>query len=151
MVRAARFTARVEAGSGGGHHVVVPVATALAAGLAHRARVRGTVDGVAYRSAIVKHADVFYLGVHKATLVKAQKKAGARVAIEIEIDREPLVEDTLPEPLAAALARDRPARAAWEMLAPSHKREHVRYINDAKKLETRQARVKKTIMMLKRR
>jgi uncharacterized protein YdeI (YjbR/CyaY-like superfamily) len=37
----------------------------------------------------------------------------------------------------------------WETLAPSHKREHVRYINDAKKLETRQTRVKKTLMMLK--
>jgi hypothetical protein len=44
-----RFHAKLEPVLHGGQFVVVPAATA-AAGVEHGARVRGTVDGAAYRS-----------------------------------------------------------------------------------------------------
>jgi hypothetical protein len=144
-----RFEARIEAVGGGGHYVVVPEAAAKKAGLKYRMRVRGTVGGVAYRSSLMIRGGVFHMGVHKATLEKAKLAPGDRAKIAIEEDDEPLPEDTVPPLLAAALKKDRGAKAAWDKLAPSHRREHVRAINDAKKEETRQARVARALEMLR--
>ena len=144
-----RFEARIEAVGGGGHYVVVPEASAKRAGLTYRMRVRGTLGGVAYRSSLMKRGDQFFLGVHKATLEQAELGPGDLARIAIEEDDEPLAEDVAPPLLVAALRKDRVAKAAWEALAPSHRREHVRHINDAKKDETRQARVTRTLEMLR--
>jgi Domain of unknown function (DUF1905) len=61
-----RFKATLEPVPHGGHFVVVPAKIAAAAGLKYGARVRGTVDGAAYRSSVMKYSGVFHLGVHKA-------------------------------------------------------------------------------------
>ncbi len=148
-VSQATFRARIEAVRGGGHCVVIPDEAAARTKLEYRARVRGSVAGVAHRSSLMKLDGKFYMGVHKATLEKAGVKAGDTVEIVLERDHEPLPEDTLPEELAAALAKDAALRAAWEKLAPSHRREHVKAVNDAKRAETRQARVDKTLAMLR--
>jgi hypothetical protein len=144
-----KFKARIEAETGGGHYVVVPADAAVKAKLEYRMRVRGTVGGVAYRSSLMKCDGVFQMGVHKATLAKAKLAPGATATIEIERDDAPLPEDTVPPLLEAALKKDRAARAAWDKLAPSHRREHARAINDAKKEETRKSRVEKCLAMLK--
>jgi uncharacterized protein YdeI (YjbR/CyaY-like superfamily) len=57
--------------------------------------------------------------------------------------------DVVPEDLAAALARDAKAAAGWEALRPSHKREHVKAILEAKKRETRVARIDKAVAALR--
>ena len=106
-----KFKAKIEPVKGGGHYVLVPDDVAARAKLAYRARVRGTVDGVAYRSS-------------------------------------PLPGDTLPAELVAAFRKDARARAAWEKLAPSHRREHVKAIDEAKKPETRKTRIERTLKML---
>ncbi len=143
-----KFRARIEPVKGGGHYVVVPDDVAARAKLAHRARVRGTVDGAPYRSSLMKYSGRHHLGVHKATLAAAGAKAGDTVTIELELDDAPLPGDTLPPELAAAFARDARARAAWDELAPSHRREHVKAIDEAKKAETRSARIQRTLKML---
>jgi uncharacterized protein YdeI (YjbR/CyaY-like superfamily) len=61
------------------------------------------------------------------------------------------VEIEVPEELATALAGDTAARAAWDALPPSHRREHARAVAEAKKPETRQRRVAKALEMLKSR
>lgn len=143
-----RFSARIEAVKGGGHFVAVPDDVAAAAGLEHRARVRGTVGGAAYRSSLMKYSGRLHMGVYKATLTAAAAKAGETVAIEIELDDEPLPGDIVPPELAAALARNARAQAAWDKLAPSHRREHVKAIVEAKKPETRRARIARALEML---
>jgi hypothetical protein len=143
-----KFKARIESIKGGGHYVVVPDAAAKKAKLEYRMRVRGTVAGTTYRSSLMKYSGVYHLGVHKATLAAAGVKAGDTVSIAIEADREPLPHDTVPEILAAALDKNRAAKAAFAKLAPSHRREHVRYVSEAKKAETQAARVEKTIAAL---
>ena len=143
-----KFKAKIEPVKGGGHYVLVPDDVAEKAKLAYRARVRGTVDGVAYRSSLMKYSGRFHMGVHKATLAAAGVKAGDTVAIAIEVDDAPLPGDTLPPELVAAFRKDARARAAWEKLAPSHRREHVKAIDEAKKPETRKTRIERTLKML---
>ena len=48
-----------------------------------------------------------------------------------------------------AAAMDDAARAAFDGLAPSHKKEWVRWVEEAKKAETRTARIAKTVEGLK--
>jgi len=52
--------------------------------------------------------------------------------------------------LKIALSRDKEAKAAFDKLPPSHQKEYVTWINDAKKEETRQRRVAQTLEMLKK-
>jgi len=140
-----RFTARLEPVSHGGMFVAVPAAVAEAAGVAHAARVRGSVNGASYRSSLMKYSGVFHMHVHKATLAEAGAKLGDRVRVTIEPDPEPLPTDAVPPDLSRALARAPSAKAAFAALAPSHRREHVKYILDAKKPETRARRIAKTV------
>ena len=55
----------------------------------------------------------------------------------------------VPADLAAALAADPVARERWERLPPSHRREHVLAIEEAKKPETRARRIAKALEMLR--
>jgi hypothetical protein len=143
-----RFSAVLEPVSHGGHFVVVPEQVAAAAGLRYGVRVRGTVDGVAYRSSLMKYGGVFHMGVHKATIAAAGAKVGDRVDVAIEIDDEPLPTDTVPPDLEKALKKSAAAKAAFEGLSPAHKREHVKHVLEAKKPETRARRIEKTIATL---
>jgi len=145
----ARFEANLEPVPQGGHFVVVPPAVATAAGLKHGARVRGTINGAAYRSSLMKYGGIFHLGVHKATMAAAGVAGGGRITVTIEIDDQPLPTDTVPPDLATAIAARADTRAAWSTLSPSHKREHVKSVLDAKKPETRARRIAATLAALR--
>ena len=53
-----------------------------------------------------------------------------------------------PDDLAAALEAHPEAGAACRKLPPSHRREYLEWINDAKRPETRRRRIDKAIRML---
>ena len=54
----------------------------------------------------------------------------------------------LPDELAAALAASPAARKVFDALSYSHRREHVMYVAEAKKAETRERRAARTIESL---
>jgi hypothetical protein len=143
-----KFKAKLEPVPHGGHYVIVPEKTAAAAGLTYGVRVRGTLNGTPYRSSLMKYGGIFHMGVHKATLEKAGAAPGDRVEVGIEVDAEPLPTDTVPDDLKKAIKASKKASEAWERLRPSHKREHVKAVTEAKKPETRARRIEKAIEML---
>ena len=53
-----------------------------------------------------------------------------------------------PDDLAAALDSEPGARAAYRRLPPSHRREHVEWIEEARRTDTRRRRIEKAIRML---
>ncbi len=55
---------------------------------------------------------------------------------------------TPPDDLVKALKRKKGAWAVWQKLNPSHQKEHVRAIEEAKKPETRARRVTKAVEMV---
>jgi hypothetical protein len=146
-----RFRAKLAPVPHGGHYVVVPPETAEAAGLRYGARVRGKVNGVAYRSSLMKYSGVFHMGVHKATLAAAGIAPGARVDVTIELDDEKLPTDTVPRDLQQAINERARAKRAWSELSPSHRREHVKHVIEAKKAETRARRIAQTVGQLEAR
>ena len=56
----------------------------------------------------------------------------------------------MPKELTTALDKDKEAKLLFEALSPSHQKEYVKWIEGAKKDETRQRRVIKTVEMLKK-
>ena len=143
------FRAKLHPVPHGGHYVVVPAAVAGAAGLAHAARVTGTVNGVRYRSSLMKYSGSFHMGVHKATLAAAGAAPGDSVRVTIAIDDEPLPTDAVPADLARALARPARLAAAWQRLAPSRRRQYIKETLAAKQPETRVRRIARTVEALR--
>ena len=54
----------------------------------------------------------------------------------------------LPDDLAAALDSEPAALSSYGRLPPSHRREYLEWIDEAKRPETRRRRIEKTIRML---
>ena len=54
----------------------------------------------------------------------------------------------VPDDLTSALQQNRKALAAFAKLSPSHEREYVKWINEAKRAETRRKRVATTLQWL---
>jgi uncharacterized protein YdeI (YjbR/CyaY-like superfamily) len=54
----------------------------------------------------------------------------------------------LPQDLKAVLLANGHARSLFAALAPSHKRDYLKWIEGAKKDETRRKRIEKTVAML---
>ena len=78
------------------------------------------------------------------------KKAAALNDEGVKIERQRTPRQPLPVPpaLAAALARDTAAKAAFDALPPSHQREYNEWIGDAKTDATRDKRVAQAIQWI---
>ena len=130
---------------GGGHAIDVEESLVASLGAKHMSRVAGTLNGHPFRSNLVRMGGRMVLGVHKANVEALGLTPGDTVAVVMTLDAEPRGDDIPPEILAEALRNDAVAAATWEALAPSHRREYVGYIKEAKKDETRARRVQRTI------
>jgi uncharacterized protein YdeI (YjbR/CyaY-like superfamily) len=90
----------------------------------------------------------FLLGLSKEVRQGAGVEAGDEVDVTVELDTAPR-EVEVPEALAAALAADPQARAAFDRLAFSHRKEYARWVAEAKQQETRQRRVQQALEMIR--
>jgi hypothetical protein len=145
-VAAQRFETRLER-RGQGAVVVVPFDVRAAYGQA-RPPVRGTVNGHPFRTTVAVYDGTPYLGFRREVREAAGIELGETVTIELERDDEPR-EVAVPDDLAAALAVDPDAQAAWDRLSYTHRREHVEAIEEAKREETRRRRIEGALALLR--
>jgi uncharacterized protein YdeI (YjbR/CyaY-like superfamily) len=90
----------------------------------------------------------YLLGLSNANRQAAGVMTGDEVEVEVELDTEPRVVIEPPD-FASALDADPVARAAYDRLAYSHKREHVRAIESPKRPETRIRRIELAVAALR--
>jgi hypothetical protein len=107
-----------------------------------------TIGSHTYRSTIASRGGVYLLPLSAENRAGAGVAAGDEVEVTVELDTEPR-EVAVPDDLAAALADDDAARAAFERLPYSHQLRHVLAIEGAKAADTRQRRVTKALEMLR--
>jgi Bacteriocin-protection, YdeI or OmpD-Associated/Domain of unknown function (DUF1905) len=138
-----KFRAKIEAARGGGAFVSIPDDVVKKLGGGGRIAVEASIDGVPYRGSIVSMGAGPCLGVLKAIRAQLGKDVGDSVTVLVERDDRPRTVD-VPEDLAAALKKAK-ARAAFDALSFSHQREHVMWIEEAKRAETRARRVTQTV------
>ena len=113
-----------------------------------RVPVRGIINGAAFRSSLCNMGDGYFMVVNKELRAAAQCKAGDTVDIVLERDREERVIET-PDEIKKAVSANKTAQATWESLSFTHKKEWVRAVADAKKEETRRARIEKLVAAMK--
>lgn len=149
MMKKQAFTAIIQNAGGGGAFVEVPFDVEATFG-SKRPKVRALIEGIPYRGILTRMGtECHILGIRKEIREQAGKTFGDEVTITVEPDTEArLVE--IPADLLKALKKDKEAKAFFDKLSYTHQKEYVTWIMEAKKEETRQSRVVKTIEMLKK-
>ncbi|HLX48205.1 MAG TPA: YdeI/OmpD-associated family protein [Streptosporangiaceae bacterium] len=115
---------------------------------AKRFPVVATVNGYTWRTSVARMGGEFLLGLNREVRESAGAQAGDEVEVRLELDAAPR-EVEVPEALAAALAADPRARASFEGMAFTHRKEYARWITEAKREETRQRRVQQAVEMIR--
>jgi Bacteriocin-protection, YdeI or OmpD-Associated/Domain of unknown function (DUF1905) len=106
-----------------------------------------TINGHSWKSRVAIMHGRYLLGLSNANRKAAGVVTGDEVEVEVELDTEPRVV-VEPADFARALNADPVARAAYDRLSYSRKREHVLAIESAKKAETRIRLIEKALAML---
>ncbi len=143
-----RFRATVELGGKTATGIEVPDEVVAHLGSHKRPSVRVTIGDYAYRSTVARMGGRFLLPV------SAEVRKGAGVAAGDEVDVEVVLDDapravTVPDDLAAALDAVPGARARFDALSYTHRKEHVRAVEEAKAAATRERRIAKAVDTLR--
>jgi len=149
MPKKQTFTATIQNAGGGGAYVDVPFDVEETFG-SKRPRVKALIEGIPYRGTLMRMGSEHHiLGVLKDIREQIGKTFGDEVTVMIEPDTEPRVIE-IPKELMKELKKDKEANAFFDKLSYTHQKEYVRWVEEAKKEETRQNRIIKTIERLKK-
>lgn len=122
----------------------VPNDVVAALGKGKRPPVKVTVNGYTYPSTVANYGETYLLPFAKEHRDATGIQAGDEVEVTLELETTPRTV-TLPDDLAAALDAQPGAREAFDRLAPSARKEHVRQVETAKAQETRERRIAKIV------
>ncbi len=126
----------------------IPDDVVAALGSTKRPAVQVTINGHTYRSTVAVMGGVFMLPISAEIRSITGVAAGDDIEAELELDTAPR-EVVVPPDLAAALAADPIAQAAFDRLSYSNKRQHTLAVEGAKAAETRQRRITKAVETLR--
>ena len=138
----------IEAATGGGAAAKIPLDAGAQLGGLKQMRITGTLNGTPFRSSTMPYRGAFYLGVHKATRDAAGVEIGDEVELELTRDDSPRVLEIPPE-LEAAFVAEPALRERFDALSFSRRRDLASPISQAKKPETRAARLQKAVAALR--
>lgn len=113
-----------------------------------RAPVRVTIEGRSARLRLAVMDGRNCIGISKANRAALGVDLGDTVTAVIELDEAPR-EVELPPELVEALGTDSEAKARFEALAFTHRKEFARWVSEAKRAETKERRVAETLRMVR--
>jgi hypothetical protein len=140
------FRATVVLGGKTATGIQVPDEIVEALGSGKRPPVVVTLGGYTYRTTVAPMSGAFWIPLAAEHREAAGVQADQAVDVSIELDTAPR-EVPLPDDLAAAFDDD--VRTNFDGLAFSHRKEWVRWVEEAKKPETRATRIEKTVESLR--
>jgi Bacteriocin-protection, YdeI or OmpD-Associated/Domain of unknown function (DUF1905) len=152
--RRTRFREVIRATGGGGSYVLLPDAARDELGATGRTSVTGTIDGFAIVGQVMPYTfpdagKVTLFGLTKATRAAIGKDIGDEVEVElVRDDRSRSASFDIQVELQGALDADATAKAAFEALAPSHRREHAQFVGEARQAATRERRAARVVEQL---
>ena len=112
-----------------------------------RIKVKAWIDGQLYRGSIMNMGDGNMLGVTQEIRKKIGKNPGDSVRVIIEEDKEERTVE-IPHDLAEVFRKNPEAAGYFNTLSYTNRKEYVRWVTEAKKSETRNTRLEKTVEML---
>ena len=113
---------------------------------AKRVPVKATINGAEYRGSVVRMAGKYMLGIPKEFRDRAGIEAGAHIVVTLERDSAERTVD-VPKDFAAELKKAG-LRDRFNAMSYTHRKEHVRAIEEAKAAETRNRRIEKAVAMI---
>lgn len=141
-----RFIARVIK-SGTGAHIVIPFDPDEVWGPKDRHHVAGSIDGRRMRACLDTEGTPCILSLGPAWLRDNPIDAGAEV--EVVLDREGHHADNVAADIGDALCAEPQARHFFESMPPFYRNNYIRWIEEAKRPETRSARIVEMVKLLK--
>lgn len=118
-------------------------------GVRGQVKVRATFDGIDYRGSLAKMGTSCHiLGLTQQIRRTIGKQAGDTVHVVLEQDLEPRRID-IPDDLGELLDANHEARDFFNTLSYTNKKQYVAWISSAKKAETRNNRLEKSIELLR--
>ncbi len=143
-----RFTAKIQAGDGGGAGVLFPFDVEKEFGTRGKVPVKAAFDGIAYTGSLIKYgAPQHMLPMLKAIREQIGKGPGDPVEVVLWRDDEVRTLD-VPEDLAALMKKEG-LLPFFDSLSYTHRKEYCRWISEAKKQETRAKRLEKSVEMMR--
>jgi hypothetical protein len=143
-----KFKATIQPGIGGGAGVVFPYDVEQEFGTKAKVPIKSTLDGVPYTGSLIKCGpEGHMLGVLKAIRDQIGKGPGDTIDVVLWKDEQVRTVE-LPVEFEKLLKKEG-LLASFEKLSYSHRKEYCRWIAEARKEETRQSRLKKSIEMLR--
>ena len=112
-----------------------------------RVKIRALMDSVEYRGLLTPYDGRYFLLIRKDIRAEIGKTFGDIIHVSIEEDTVPRVVEVPPflvDKMAMAGVKD-----FFDSLSFTHQKEYVRWIEEAKRDETRQIRLEKMMEMLK--
>ena len=126
--------------------IEIPEEVITALGKGKKPPVKVTLNGYTYRTTVAVMGGKFLIPLSAEHRNAAGVQGGDVVEVTIELDTEPRTV-TVPDDLAQALS-EAGATAAFDALAYSVRKEHVRQVESAKTAETRSRRIARIVANL---
>ena len=149
MTKAVTFRATLELNGATATGIEVPAAVVEQLAAGKRPPVLVSIGAHTYPSTVASRGGRFLLPVSAENRAAAGVAAGDHLEVTVTLEDAPR-QVPVPDDLAIALAAVPGARERFDLLAPSHRKEHVRSVEEAKKPETRARRVAKVVEAMAR-
>jgi hypothetical protein len=130
--------------------IPVPEVVLAALGRGRRIKVRATVNDYTYRTSAAPYAGLILMPFNAEHRAATGLRGGEEIEVDLVADEEPRTVE-VPADLAAALAEAPEAQAFFDGLSYTNRRSFTLWIEEAKKPETRTARVEKAVTQLRQR
>ena len=129
-------------------YLTIPFDAATVYGVKGQIKVKGTLNGLNFRSTLMPDGHGGHFLVVKKAL-RDQIGASQGSVVQVRLDRDSAARTvSVPRDVKQALAANPLAAAAFQALPPSHQQEYLDHIAAAKKDETRQRRIAATLTRL---
>ena len=145
-----RFKAAIAARSEDQHwtYVILPFDATALWGTKGAMKVKGTMNGAAFRSSIFPNGDgTHHIMMNKQLMGAANAGLGDAVAFAMEPDTEER-DYPMPADMAKVVGASKKAAATWEGFPSSARKLYADWVEAAKKPETRASRIAKAKAML---
>jgi hypothetical protein len=143
-----KFTAKIEAGDGGGAYVLFPYDTGKEFATKGKVPIKATFNGLPYTGSLIKYGHPLHsLGMPKA--IRQQTAKGPGDTIEVVVWKDEEVRTVEVPAKFEKLMKKEGLLSVFKELSYTHQKEYCRWIMEAKKEETRLKRLDKAIEMLK--
>jgi hypothetical protein len=149
MTKKHTFTATIKNAGGGGAFVEIPFDVEQVFH-SKRPKIKAMIEGIPYRGTLVRMGgECHMLIILKAIREQIGKTFGEKVNVTVELDTDSRLV-LVPADLKKTFKGEPDVKSFFDKLSYTHQREYARWIEEARRPETRLARVAKSIEMLKR-